>query len=471
MSERTTRRSKGQELALILTVAPVAAAVITLESRSARWWPLRFPRSIAELEDAPERLVDLLTRPSRGLVAALELPPGARFVSLRRTGQLTHEPDKNRTTAPLTLRFTFPAVAPDAGPEQTGEHVVRVVAKFQSGRGLPLYMQAIRVALESGFAREIAFYRHLAPIVPVRVPAPRFADAVTAVNRVCLVMDHVDGTTLADWRGCPMPAMQALLSEAAKLNGGFLNRLREPAVAWIPASDGLDFMSFVTGFIGKTEPWYRNTWAALQRYFSGKPVTLVHGDCRPGNMFFTGEAPVAPDASLREDESAAWPEAAPLPGVVMADWEAVNVAPLLWDFTYATVIGLRTGDRRAWLDRLLDEFLAALQRAGVDQPHLDRNRCRLEVDLLAMVLAYLSLVIIDHKLWSGQGNTAEDGRAWITRVVTAATASDADVVGRALGVEPSDVRRLQEHWRGRLGDVLASLSSADRERTSQTREA
>jgi hypothetical protein len=438
------RRSKGHELALILTAAPVAAAAIALESRCASWWPLRFPRSISELEEHPERLVALLTTPSQGLIVPLQLPPGATLVSLRRSGQLTHEPDKNRTTAPLTLQF--------AGP--SGEHVVRVVVKFQGGRGLPLYMQAIRAALESGFAREIAFYRHLAPVVPVRVPAPRFADAVTAVNRVCLVMDHVDGATLADWRGCPMPAMQAMLGEAAKLNGSFVNRLDEPAAAWIPARDGLDFMSFVTGFIGKTDPWYRHTWAALQRFFGGKPVTLVHGDCRPGNMFFTGDTPVLADASLGEQDSAAWPEPTPLPGVVMSDWEAVNVAPLLWDFTYATVVGLRTGDRRAWLDRLLDGFLSALQREGVDPRHLDRERCRLEVDLLAMVLAYMSLVIIDHKLWDSQGNTIEDGRAWMARVVSAATGSDADAVGRALGVEPADIRRLQEHWRQRLQEPL-----------------
>lgn len=447
-------RSKGQEVALILTVAPVAAAAIALESRCARWWPLRFPRSIAELEESPQRLVELLTTPSRGLIAPLALAPGATLVSLRRSGQLTHEPDKNRTTAPLTLRFASPAVPREAERENTDEHDVRVVVKFQSGRGLPLYMQAIRAALESGFAREIAFYRQLAPVVPVKVPSPRFADAVTAVNRVCLVMDHVDGATLADWRGCPIPAMQAMLGEAAKLNGSFLNRLNEPAVAWIPARDGLDFMSFVTGFIGKKEPWYRNTWAALQRFFSGKPVTLVHGDCRPGNMFFTGDTPVAADASLSENDSAAWPAPAPLPGVVMADWEAVNVAPLLWDFTYATVIGLRTGDRRAWLERLLDEFLMALQREGVDQRLLDRERCRLEVDLLAMVLAYMSLVIVDHKLWNSQGNTIEDGRAWMARVLSAATVSDADAVGGALGVDPGDVRRLQDSWRTRLREPL-----------------
>ena len=114
------KRSTAHELALLLTVAPLAAAAMAVEARCARWWPLRFPRSIAELEQNPQALVDLLTAPSRGLLAPLQLPSCARMVSLHRSGQLTHEPDKNRTTAPLTLQF--------AGP--SGTHAVRVVVKF-----------------------------------------------------------------------------------------------------------------------------------------------------------------------------------------------------------------------------------------------------------------------------------------------------------------------------------------------------
>ena len=78
----------------------------------------------------------------------------------------------------------------------------------------------------------------------------------------------------------------------------------------------------------------------------------------------------------------------------------------------------------------------------------------MEVDLLAMVLAYMSLVIVDHKLWNSQGNTIEDGRAWMMRVLSAATGGNPETVGRALGVEPADIRKLQDHWRTRLHEPL-----------------
>jgi hypothetical protein len=435
-------RSKWRDVALLVTAAPAAAVAIALEARFSAWWPLRFPRSIEELEQDPQRLTRLLTAPSPGLLSPLALPAGASLSSVRRGDRLTNEPDKNRTTAVLELGFR------GGDSDQT----VRIVVKFQSGRGMPLYMQAIRAALESGFAREIAFYRTLAPVVPVRVAKPIFADAVTPLNRVCLIAEYVESTTVADWRGCPLPAMQSLLGEAAKLNAHFLGRLDEPPTAWIPAREGLDFMSFVSGFIGGSRPWYREAFAALHRCFTGRPVTLVHGDCRPGNMLFTGEMPVP--AAIDEDASAPWPESSSRPGVVMSDWEAVNVAPLLWDFTYATVIGLRVGDRQAWLDKLLAEFLSSLEQHGVSRSHLQSDACRLEVDLLAMALAYLSLVIIDNKLWSGQGNTVEDGRAWISRVIAAATAGDPEAIGKAIGVDSADVRRIHQHWRERRAELL-----------------
>ena len=432
-----------RDTARILVFAPFTAAAIAADERFS-WWPLPFPRSLDEIDAAPARLLDLLTRPSRGLIAPLSPPPGAVFAGARRRGGPEHEPDKHRTTGVVEMRFRTAGGA---------DHATRVVVKLQSGRGMPLYIQAIRAVLERRFSREIAFYRQLAPVVPVRVARPLFADAVTFVNRVCLVVEHVESTTPADWRGCSLEAMRALLASTARLNAGFLGRLSTPATTWIPARAGLDYAAFVTGFIARTEPWYREAWTALQRYFAPRPVTLAHGDCRPGNMLFTGGGPVDAVAAS-ETDAAPWPDAsAPLPGVVMSDWEAVNIAPLLWDFTYATIIGLRIGDRDAWLDRLLDEFLVRLEAGGVPPADCDRTACRLQVDLLALVLAYISLVVFEHRLWSGQGNTGEDIRAWGGRVRHAALAADAAAMAAALGLPADTMGRVQDRFGARLAAI------------------
>jgi hypothetical protein len=426
-----------KDLARLAVLAPAAAALITLESRTG-WWPLRFPRGLEDLERDPSRLFDLLTVPSHGLLAPIADPSRARLVTQTRAGRLTNEPDKNRTTGRFDLTLE----------ENGAQRTVPVLAKFQSGRGMPLYMQAIRAVFEYRFAREIEFYRRLAPVVPVAVPRPLFADSVTLLNRVCLVLERLDGDTVADWRGCALPAMRALLSSAARLNGAFVGRVSTPAAAWIPARAGLEFASYVDGFIAKREDWYRRVWAALGAYFAGQPVTLVHGDCRPGNMLFRGVAVDAGEGG--EDHASRWPDGTPDPdAAVMCDWEAVNVAPLLWDFTYCTVSGLRVADRHAWQGRLLEEFLDHLDRNGVAGRELARDRAPLDVQLLAIVLAYVAFVISDHGLWSGQGNTPEDIRAWSRRVLDGAATGDTQAIAGALRLPLDDVRRLQEHFHGR----------------------
>jgi hypothetical protein len=425
--------------ARLLAFGLPAAALIAAEDCAAGWWPLRFPRSPADCEDDPRRLFDLLTTPSRGLLAPIADRSRARLIGQARAGWLTTEPDKNEMTAGFDLTIE----------DDAGRRIVRVLTKFQNGRGMPLYMQAIRAVVEHRFAREIEFYRRVAPAVPVRVPRPLFADAVTALNRVCLVLDRLDGVTPADWRGCPLPAMRALLAAAARLNASFAHNVAAGPAAWIPARAGLDFAEFVTTFIGTREPWYRRIWAALQTSFHARPVTLVHGDCRPGNMLFTGVA-TEMDA-VDEDAASAWPGAPPPDdAVVMCDWQAVNVGPLLWDFTYATVVGLRVADRRAWQPRLLREFLDGLRQHGVDPRQLDLERAAIETQLLAIVLAYISLVVLDHRLWSGQGNTPQDIVAWRQRVLEAGAAGDAAAIGAALGVQADDIRRLQDHFLERL---------------------
>jgi hypothetical protein len=133
----------------------------------------------------------------------------------------------------------------------------------------------------------------------------------------------------------------------------------------------------------------------------------------------------------------------------MCDWEAVNVAPLLWDFTYCSITGLRVADRHAWQGRLLEEFLDHLDRNGVAGRELARDRGPLDVQLLALVLVYVSMVISDHGLWSGQGNTPEDLRAWKRRVLDAGSTGDTQAIAGALRLPLDDVRRLQEHFHDR----------------------
>lgn len=166
---------------------------------------LRFPRSPAEVRDAPRRFFALLR--DKPLVAdglPPLLPPGCRFAIALDLGEQTTEPAKNDTA--MSLRYRFHASAEEEEELPGGETLkardVDVFVKFQCGRGLKLWLQALRSAMAPGLAREVMFYQKLAHVVPQRVARPFFADAIHWCNRICIVLEHLgDATVVPDWSG------------------------------------------------------------------------------------------------------------------------------------------------------------------------------------------------------------------------------------------------------------------------------
>jgi hypothetical protein len=427
---RTSHSSASAPSPARALLTPLYAASIWLEARLALRVPsfrLRFPRDLREIESAPERLFSFVRE-------AAGLPEGATLVEVRRRSGMVNEPDKDRTAAGFDVLVRH-------GDRTT---TLPVFVKFQSGRGMPLLLQAVRAAVEPGVAREVDFYQRLAATVPVRTARAYVADAIPAINRTCIVLEHVDGENVADWRGCPLPGIRAMLTAVARMNAAFVGRTAsDPRTSWIPARGGLDYASFVATLAGSVPAWYKELWKALDRYFRARPLTLVHGDCRPGNVLFRGACTLTP-ADGGELTASPWPDAGlAAPEVVFTDWEAVNAAPLLWDFTYCTIVGLRIADRQAHLPRLFDEFVAALEREGVEAALLSPERCRLEVDLLTMVLYYVAALVVSKGFWDNQGNTIDDYRAWTARIVAALRGVDAQRAAVALGVATEVVLRLQ----------------------------
>ncbi len=408
----------------LVFLAPLLAATIWLEARLAPLFRLPFPRSLDELFADPARFFRLLRR---------SLPEGATLRALRPLAALSEGPDKRRTAGSLEVEY---AVGDDV-------RSLPVFVKFQCARGLPLAMQAIRAAVEWDIAREIEFYRRLAPTVPLRSPKAYAAEKSHVFNRVCLVLQRVDGLTIPDWKGCPLLGVRAVLRAVAPMNAAFLSRTAsDPRTAWIPARRGLEHMSFIDSHLGKETPAHREVWAALRRFFANHEVTYVHGDCRPGNVLFLDPA-LAELVRAKDDPASAW-TTEPLPEVVFLDWEATNAAPLFWDFTYCVTLGLRTAERRAHRAQLLEAFRADLAAAGVPEATLDPARSETEVELLTLVLGFLSLVVVRHGFWDAQGNTAEDRAAWSGRVVAALQDVDRAKVAAVLGLPEASLQRVAD---------------------------
>ena len=324
---------------------------------------------------------------------------------------------KNATTFPLEIQL------------KGVEEPLNVFVKLQCGRGAPLWLQAVTKAVEWGMQRESDFYRLLAAHVPLRVPRPYAIDRIDAFNRCCLVLECIEGgTAIADWEGCPLPAISVMLRSVSQMHAKFLGRTADDAATrWIPAAHGsktggaLEFVKWVGDLTGDHGAGFKCVWRALTThpYFAAgafeeggerSPLALVHGDCRPGNMLFIGAL----------DEARAPRE------VVFADWEAVNVAPPFWDVVYCTTLGiddakhgagavakLREQYARHLLDSADRSTAAGQQAVRLYNPSnaAGRERIASEGRLLLIVLAFVSYTVVKKNLWN-QGNTNKDNIAW-----------------------------------------------------------
>lgn len=413
--EEESASKPPRSTAATLLSFPVCLAGISLEQALASrgLWPrLRFPRSPAEIADDPQRFFELVRDHQLpwGEAAAL-LPAGCELAELSQLDGQTTEPDKNAVNTGLRLRYAA------AGGAAGASGAVDVFVKYQCGRELQLLLQAIRnAAAPDACHREVRFYQRLAHRVPQRVARPYFADAVHWCNRVCLVLEHLgDMEVVTDWQGGTQEQLEAVAVSVAGMHAGWWGRTAvDEGTAWIPARQGLDYANFVDGFIKKEPDWYKEIWAKLQDYFAALPVTLVHGDCRLGNMMF-------PHPSERTDgaaEGAAGVEEdgeAPLE-VVFSDWEATNVGPALWDIAYMSTLSQEAEERRVRKPRMLELYLEALAEGGVV---VGMDAAIEQLGLLQLVLFFVSSSVAKNALWSGHGNTTKDGRAWGWRVAQA----------------------------------------------------
>jgi hypothetical protein len=117
------------------------------------------------------------------------------------------------------------------------------------------------------------------------------------------------------------------------------------------------------------------------------------------------------------------------PSVVFADWEAVNVAPPLWDVIYCTTLGVDPDKHDEMTvatlrEEYARELLATAEHASPGSAAGKRVRALYDPDtaegverivaegkLLLLVLAFVSYTVVKKNLWN-QGNTNDDNVAW-----------------------------------------------------------
>jgi hypothetical protein len=152
------------------------------------------------------------------------------------------------------------------------------------------------------FLREVSFYRHLAPDLPVKLPEIYFADSVPGAG--ALVMEDLDKLTGGDQiEGLAHSSALLTAREIAKVHARYWNNDTLTDLAWLPHLDHFYGDSFVGHWptfkesqrdllgpdaismgdkVAKNFDW-------VEEQIANRPMSIVHGDLRADNLMFGNE--------------------------------------------------------------------------------------------------------------------------------------------------------------------------------------
>jgi hypothetical protein len=248
-------------------------------------------------------------------------------------------------TVRLRLTYDPPAAGPDT-----------VVAKVSSASPVS------RAAARAGRTYEVeaAFYRDLAPELPVRAPHCHHTahDPVTDAY-VVVLEDLAPGEPVDQLSGCTPDEASAAVAELPLLHAP---RWDDPALdrlAWLhgPSAEraqgytaivstlvggfleryGTDLEPEVVELVGRFVPRLTDHLLA-----DDGPTTVIHGDYRLDNLLFG------------------------LDRVVVLDWQTVSRGPALSDLSYFLGAGLVVDDRRAHEVALVEDYRRQMSTLGVE---------------------------------------------------------------------------------------------------------
>jgi len=205
--------------------------------------------------------------------------------------------------------------------------------------------------------REHCFYRDVAPLVTIRVPAA----LVNIAEPPCLVLEDLAPAVVGDHvAGASLDQAERAIDVLARHHAAWFEHPLLPTLSWMPGLDdpsvltlkdtfAMGWPAFLERFSGELAPrclrWCERFVEMIPGWITGhfdEPVTMTHGDYRLDNLFFAADGSVA-----------------------VADWQLSMRAPGQADFVYFCANNLTVDVRRAHERQLLDRYIAALHAGGV----------------------------------------------------------------------------------------------------------
>ncbi|TAJ74328.1 MAG: DUF1679 domain-containing protein [Phenylobacterium sp.] len=241
-----------------------------------------------------------------------------------------------------------------------GEAPRTLVAKFSTSNA-----ENRAVAMAFGvYAREVGFYRHVAPHLPGIAPRCFAAEYDAASGGSVLILEDLAAYRMGDQvAGCAAREVEDVIELLIPMHVRHWGRVDDPGLAWAPRIDGpMQLEGFAQGCAAGWEPCVsrfghvigqdilsrRDQFVAavpeLSRRMGAAPQTLVHGDLRLDNLMF-GQAPGQRPA-------------------VAIDW-IVTFSAAIHDLAYLLTQNLRTDERRRHERRLVARYQQRLREQGI----------------------------------------------------------------------------------------------------------
>jgi len=209
--------------------------------------------------------------------------------------------------------------------------------------------------------REVSFYRHVRPHVPVRTPAVYAALCDEKRARFCLLLEDVEGADFVDVTDpCTPGRAEAVMKALGRLHGAFWESHRfGKDWPWINSSDDDPNAAVGRLLVERSRRMVLEKFgdliplavrgdseiligrrAQVESAWARGPLTLLHGDPHIGNLYF-----VADDVGF-------------------LDWQVMRRGNSMRDVTYFLILSLPTEVRRQHETDLLRSYTTSLSASG-----------------------------------------------------------------------------------------------------------
>ena len=224
------------------------------------------------------------------------------------------------------------------------------------------------------YEREVRFYNDLARSSGIDVPECYFADYDADAGQSVVLLEDLtgDGRFGDQVTGCTPAEARLALASLAKFHAAWWQHPRLDEISWMPTGDDLVRNAMVTAYeqcwplyvqrfghvltpeMGVAGPTlHRRIIAQLDR-FADNPLTIVHGDFRPDNLYFGSEGTARP--------------------LIIFDWQSPNRGWGAYDLAYFVAGSFDVEVRRKHESDLIAEYHEMLQAGGVTGYSLEKLR-------------------------------------------------------------------------------------------------